>query len=390
MAADPSIPVLLGLIRDGRARVPASWEIDGPARAGLWWRVPDSSEVVGTPALMRLVSGLPTEGEAVGAVLATEPRFRDPWLRLEAARLRDLGQRTAFAGLCDAIGLAGPAAAALRLRLGEARLAPTGQGALELAVFGGSADQPMAALPLRRALAATAARVEGGLGGELAALPAVVDGDPSVSWRSGRLLQAPGASAGTAGDRVLTGHVAACEGDPMRWGLGTPWATLLAVVSFTAEAWAAERRGGVQLELPLAAVQSFGAPPRVDVVVTLPDGREVLCGSLGELCLRVVDGLGMAIVPPREADTLDAALAPIVAHLLRAGVWAWQPDARPRYLISDAFSRACYGGIGHAAIYLNGERLSETLRGVCVTWARARTDLSVATAGDAPGGGGRP
>lgn len=380
MAAEPSVPVLLGLLRDGRARVPTTWELDGPTRAGLWWRVPGSSEIVATPALMRLAASLPTDGEVVGALLSTEPRFRDPWLLLEAARLRDLGQRGALPALCEAIGLAGVAARGLRDRLATARLAPTGLGALELALFGGAADQPMAGLPLRRALAATAPRVEGDLGAEQDVLPPIDPEDPAVSWRPGRLLQAPGADAQTAGDHVLSGHVAACEEDPLRWALGTPWAMLLAVLGFTAEAWAAERRGGVQLELPLAAVQSFGAPPRIDVVVTLPDGREVLCGGLGELCLRTVDALGMALVPTRDASDLDAALAPVVAQLLRAGVWVWQPDARPRYVISDTFSRACYGGLGHKAVYLNGERLSEVLRAVCVTWARARVGLAEAAA----------
>lgn len=377
MATDPSVPILLGLLRDGRARVPSTWALDGPGRAGLWWQVPDSGEVVATPALLRLAASLPADGEAVAALLATEPRFRDPWLGLEAARLRDLGRQGTLTTLCEAISLAGPAAASLRQRLDEARLAPTGQGALELALFAGAADQPMAALPLRRALAASAPRVEGDLGGEHPSLPPTTAWNPAVSWCRGRLLQAPGAHAGSAGDYVLSGHVPPADGSSIHWVLATPWATLLAVLAFTAEAWAAERRGGVQLELPLAAVQSFGAPPRIDVIVTLPDGHEVLCGSLGELCTRTIDALGMGLVRPRDAADLDAALAPVVALLLRAGVWNWQPDARPRYVISNAFSRACYGGLGHRAIYLNGERLSETLRSVCVTWARTRAGLVV-------------
>jgi len=160
--------------------------------------------------------------------------------------------------------------------------------------------------------------------------------------------------------------------DRMHWVLHTPWLTLLAVLGFTAEAWAAERRGGVQLELPLAAVQTYGAPSRVDVVVTLPDGQEVLCGSLGELCIRAIDALAMAIVPPTTPAELDLSLTPVIAHLLREGVWTWKPDARPRYVISDDFSRSCYGGLGHRAIYLSGESLSETLRSVCVAWARSK------------------
>jgi hypothetical protein len=374
MTADPSVPALLGLLRDGRARVPAAWELGGPRRVGLWWCVPGSAEVVATPALARLAARLPNEGEALGALLATEARFRDAWLALEAARLRDLGHRGATDALRDAVDAAGSAASALRARVESARLAPTGLGALELALFGGPADQPVAALPVRRALSATAPLVEGALGQVHAPLDQVTPVDPSASWCRGRVVQPPGASPGTAGEFILSGHVTARVGDVVPWVLATPWVTLLAVLAFTAEAWAAERRGGVQLELPIAAVQSFGAPPRVDVVVTLPDGREVLCGSLGELCVRAVDALGMAIVPSTEATALDAALASVISALLDAGVWVWQPDARPRYAISDAFSRACYGGLGHRAIYLAGESLSETLREVCVTWARTRAD----------------
>lgn len=374
MVADPSVPTLLGLLRDGRARVPAAWELDGPRRAGLWWCAPGSAEVVATPALVRLAARLPNEGEALGALLATEARYRDAWLGLEAARLRDLGQRRATEALCGAVEAAGAAANTLRARIAAARLAPTGLGALELALFGGPADQPVAALPVRRALSATAPLVEGDLGQPHAPLGAITPADPSASWCRGRLVQAPGATPAVGGEFVLSGQVTPCAGEVVPWVLATPWMTLLAVLAFTAEAWAAERRGGVQLELPIAAVQSFGAPARVDVVVTLPDGREVLCGSLGELCVRAVDALGMAIVPSTEATALDAALASVISALLDAGVWVWQPDARPRYAISDAFSRACYGGLGHRAIYLAGESLSETLREVCVTWARARAD----------------
>lgn len=372
MPAAPSLSALVGLLRDGHARVPASWELDGPVAAGLFWRAGEGAEVIATPALVRLAEALTTEGEALGALLATEPRYRDPWLRLEAARLRDLGQRGEFAALCDAIHAIGPAAGVLRERLSDARLAPTGQAALELALFGGSADQPMAALPLRRALAATAPFIEGGRGVPQSELPAMDLADLAVNWVTGRLLQAPIPAAGAAGAAVLSGHVVPCESDRMTWVLATPWITLLAVLGFTAEAWAAERRGGVQLELPIAAVQSFGAPPRIDVVVTLPDGREVLCGSLGELCLRVLDAIGMAMVPPTRANALDLALAPVVAALLRAEVWIWQPDARPRYVISDGFSLDCYRGLGHRAICLAGEGLSQSLRSVCVAWARSR------------------
>jgi hypothetical protein len=372
MAADPSIPVLLVLLRDGSARVPATWKLEGPATVGLWWRVGDTSEVVATPVLVRLARDLPNEAETAGALLATESRFRQVWLSLEAARLSDLGFRDSLAALCEAIELVGAAAATLRDHIPTAQLEPTEFGSLELAVFGAPADQAMAALPLRRAMAATAALVEGGRGAPQAPLPAVPPEDLSVGWCAGRLLQSPRHEASAAGAFVLHGQVSGMGQERMHWVLQTPWLTLLAVLGFTAEAWAAERRGGVQLELPLAVVQTYGAPSRVDVVVTLPDGQEVVCGSLGELCIRTIDALGMAIVPPTTPAELDLSLTPVITHLLRAGVWTWKPDARPRYVISDDFSRSCYGGLGHRAIYLSGESLSETLRSVCVAWARSK------------------
>jgi hypothetical protein len=372
MATDPSIPVLLGLLRDGSARVPATWDLEGPAAVGLWWRVGDTSEVVATPALVRLVRDLPNEAEAAGALLATEPRYREAWLSLEAARLSDLGSRDSVAPLCDAIELAGAAAGTLRDHLPTAQLEPTELGTLELAVFGAPADQAMAAFPLRRALAATASLVEGGRGAPQAPLPAVPPEDLSVGWCAGRLLQSPRHEASAASAFVLDGQLNAMDLGRMHWVLHTPWLAFLAVLGFTAEAWAAERRGGVQLELPLAVVQTYAAPSRVDVVVTLPDGQEVLCGSLGELCIRAIDALAMAIVPPTTPAELDLSLTPVITHLLRAGVWTWKPDARPRYVISDDFSRSCYGGLGHRAIYLSGESLSETLRSVCVAWARSK------------------
>jgi hypothetical protein len=158
----------------------------------------------------------------------------------------------------------------------------------------------------------------------------------------------------------------------MTWVLGTPWITFLAVLAFTAEAWAAERHGGVNIELPLPQISAFAAPPRLEVVVTLADGREVLCGSLGELCLRVLDALGMALVPGKDASALDGMLAPAVGELLRARVWNWQSVARPRYVISDDFSVDCYRKDGHRYIYRGADKLSQVMRSVCVAWARTR------------------
>jgi hypothetical protein len=160
----------------------------------------------------------------------------------------------------------------------------------------------------------------------------------------------------------------------MAWVLETPWVVLLAVLAFTAEAWAAERMGGIQLELPLRHLQHFAQPPEVDVVVTLADDQEVLCGTLGELCLRALDGLGMALVPSIDAATLDDRIGDVIAELLRAGVWRFKPEARTHYLIGEAFGFDCYRGEGHLHIFLGADTLSQHLRGVAVAWARTRIE----------------
>lgn len=379
MATELSVPVLAGLLRQGHARIPQSWGLGGPLATGLWWRT-EAGEAVATPVLVRLAASLPTEGEAIAALLATEPRFREAWLDLQASRLRELGQRGAVDALFDGISALGAAAAVVRPRVAGARLSATAFASVELSLFGAPADQPTAGPGLLRVLGQTAALVEGGIGRPAPALAPVDRRDPLINWVAGRLIQMPGAAGGAAGDSVLSGAWGACDTERMAWALSTPWVALLAVLVFTAEAWAAEHHGGVALELPAEHVAAFAAPPRIDVVVTLADGREVLCGSLGELLLRVLDSLGMAVVPACSAAELDAALGPVVAELLRAGVWAWQPDARPRYVISEGFGFDCYRGLGHRYVYQRADDLSHALRSVCVAWARARVEQTGGTA----------
>lgn len=372
MAADPSIPVLRALLTDGCARVPEAWGLVGPGRAGLWWR--DGGTVVATPAFVRLAASLAVEGEAIAALLATDSRYRQSWLDLIAARLADLGRRGATTDLFSGIERLGPAARVIRPRLEHARLAPTPFTAVELATLGAPADQPAAVPALLRVIGATAALVEADQGQRAPSLPPVHSADPSLNWVPGRLLQAPDARPDSSDGFVLSGAISPIGEARMRAVLATPWLTLLAVLVFTAEAWAAERHGGVVLELPAGHLAEFAAPPRVEVVVTLDDGREVLCGSLGELCVRVVDALGMAIVPAGPVAEIDAALAPVIASLLRAGAWTWQALARPRYVISDAFSVDCYRGEGHRYINRAGDALSQAIRSVCVAWGRTRLE----------------
>ena len=373
----PSFPALAELFRDGHTRVPDAWKLAGPPRAGLWWRTADQ-EVVATPLLLRRAAEVENEGERVGLLLATEPRFRDRWLTVMALRLADIGRRDDVAELCRQIDALGSAAAAVHDRIAHDRVAATPDAALELSLFGTPADQPAAAPGLLRVLGTTAALMEGGQGQETEALSPVESRDPGVNWVAGRLLQMPGNQA-SAGSAVLPGAVRQCP-DPadssarMAWVLETPWVTFFAVLAFTAEAWAAERQGGLQLELPARLVQHFAHPPEIDVVVTLGDGQEILCGTLGELCLRALDALGMAVVPVIDKLALDRVLGTVVAELLRAGIWRFKPEGRTRYCIAEGFGFDCYRGEGHRHIFLGAETLSQALRGVAVTWAKARAE----------------
>ena len=372
----PSIPALAKLFTDGSARVPEGWALAGPHTTGLWWCV--GQDVVGTPLLLRLAARMSSEGERVGLLLATEDRFRSPWIGITAARLAELGHRGRTAELCRQISELGAAASVLRERVAEATVAPSSHTSLELSLWGAPADQPAAAPGLLRVLGQTATLVEGGQGVEESSLQPVNPRDPEYNWVAGRLIQAPGAT-GNPGTAVLSGAVPACAAladgaARMAWVLQTPWVTLLSVLAFTAEAWAAERQGGIELELPGRLVEHLARPPHIDVVVTLQDGQEVLCGTLGELCLRALDALGMAVVPTIDTTELDRRLGPVVAGLLRAGVWRFRADGRTRYEVGETFGYDCYRGDGHQHIFLGSEALSQTLRGVAVSWAKARVE----------------
>ncbi|MBT0664915.1 hypothetical protein KI809_11445 [Geobacter pelophilus] len=372
-AAMPSVATLLDLFFQGYARIPAVWGLDAPLECGLWWR-PDMSMAVATPALFRLADGLPRREEMAGILLATQPRFRNPWLNIQAARLAELGRRKEETELCRAIDALGPAATTLCGRLHDARLEPTGYSALEVAVFGAPADQSAAAPGLLRVLGVTAPLVEGGQRTPVSKLDRVHDTDPRPNWVSHRLLQAPGGDACETSPHVLCGGLDLSATNRMAWVLGTPWATLLAHLVFMAEAWAAERQGGISLEVPLEYLERFAEPPQVSVVVTLADGREVLCGTLGEFCLRTLDALGMSLVPVLDARQLDLQLASVVKRLLKEEVWTYLPVARPNYVIGEGFSNDCYRGEGHRYIYRAGEKLTETLRSVCINGARSLTE----------------
>jgi hypothetical protein len=191
---------------------------------------------------------------------------------------------------------------------------------------------------------------------------------------------------------VLTGALddRVGEGDAMLWALQRPWAFLLGQLVFTQEAWDAERvAGGITFELEPAHVPLFQRPPCVEVVVTLPGGEEVRCGTLGELVLQMLGQLGVTVLAHRVTPALlDTRLGAVIEALLRRKVWRFDHGPggrRPGYVIHSEFSDACYRALGSRAFYRLGSSVTAAVRRVAETWARDRVARAGApvTAGEA-------
>ena len=173
----------------------------------------------------------------------------------------------------------------------------------------------------------------------------------------------------------------------MRWVLYRPWITLLAQVAFVQEAWTAEQISGrLTLELAEDQLANPYEPSRVDVVVTTPDGDEILCGTLAELVRRVLARLDVTLLArPEEVAELDQRLASVVRLLLEKKIWRFEPGAgggrRPGFVIDDEFSTSCYRAFGSKYFYRLGSVLTAAIRSTCEQWAREKLSESGTTRG---------
>jgi hypothetical protein len=114
----------------------------------------------------------------------------------------------------------------------------------------------------------------------------------------------------------------------------------------------------------------------VQVTLTLKSGREVECGSLGELCRRCLDALNLALVPQISTAELDQQLAPVIAQLLRHDIWRYVQKKRPCYEIGQSFSWLAYMRQGFT-FKNQASFLAETLRTVALTWAQSLVESEV-------------
>ncbi|EDY20988.1 hypothetical protein CfE428DRAFT_1281 [Chthoniobacter flavus Ellin428] len=376
---------LLRLLQTGETAASDLREFPASRARGLWALSTDGNRAVATPALMQLWSALPNEAEAVATLAAVEPAVRVGWLRVIAARVHEAGLRGDVASLCNLIGPLGPAAEEVRAVLPEGSLKPTAHAELERSLLGASAENAVVTPPLLRLLAATASLPTS----EIIAPVDLRPLDPTGAWVRNRLLRLPDADEAPCYDAtaVLDGTWAPLskaerEADDapheavLRWVVMRPWPMLLAQLVFAQETWAAERlTGGLALEV--ADIAQFHQPPRVDVVVTLPDAREVVCGPLSELLQRALAILGVGLIAPtRDAATLDARLAPVIRELLRCKVWTFDERGRvarrPGYWIAEEFGSACLRIFGSNHFYRAGERLARALRTAAEQWAQER------------------
>lgn len=375
------------LLAQGEAPRGAFADLTAGQRLGLWAVSQDESRVVATLRLVELLHTLPDAREAAAAVFACELVCRQAWLRILAARLKEMGQLREVESLSAAISTLGTASAAVLVVLPEAALQPTGLSDFEQALFGVAAEQAVATPALMRAIGATAELIEGERGATATTLADVTADDPRVNWVRGRLLRLPNSEAPPDVSAIFSGSLVLLKesGDQhavMRWVLARPWAFLLAQVVFMQEAWEAERiAGGLALELEPNQLARFHCPPQVRVVVTTAAGDEVDCGSLGELVQRVLGQLGIGLLAPKlNAAAFDDLLAPVIEALLQQQVWAfWDAGRgarRPGYTIHERFSNACYRAYGSKHFYRFGDAVTAAFRNACVMWAEERLAVS--------------
>ena len=304
----------------------------------------------------RLLAVLPTlasDAELLCALLALQSEVRLAWLAIAAARCKEAGEMADSSTLVELISGLGPAAVWVEAALESARLTASPYAALERELLGVSFEQAAATPALVRILAVAA---------QLAAFSDAPPPLPKVdasgihaqqNWVKGRLLALPvvrdlaDQTPNTNARVILSGGIAPLITDGqtvMTWVLAQPWALLLAMLAFAQDAWRAENRGGLLLELPTG--QNAFAPAEVAVTVIGAEGDEVRCGTLAHLLLGMLARLGVACFPQQPSvSELNAQLSPLVGLLLKHAVWRYQDGASNQlgqYQIHPQFSDQCY------------------------------------------------
>lgn len=340
----------------------------------------DGQRAVAAPNLVRMLRLL-GEKEAEAGVFALFPEIQASWIGIVCARIEEMGIQRELKSLFDVIDQLGVLAEAAVKAWEKRGLVPTSYVSLEREILGAPAHEAVSGPKLLRALSAASAVLTEPTAKGFSPLPNVHEQDPAENWVQGRVLLPPGVEAMDNRSAVLSGALLPMQSQEseasMPLVLARPWIFLMGQLVFMQEAWKAERISGeLALELDREQLATFYQPSRVDVVVTMPDGAEVHCGTLGELMARALEDLGIALLSADiSRELMDVMVAPVIHSLLTHHIWDFESGktgSAPGYRIHPTFSDLCYRTLGSRYFYRKGAAVTMSLRRTCEVWARER------------------
>ncbi|EJF7263492.1 hypothetical protein [Vibrio parahaemolyticus] len=375
---------------------------------GLAYPCDDGKHWVASQRLLDGVNELGSSSQLVAAVLACDNRFRQPWLNLMAARCQEASELSDPLQLVERIHQLGAASEWVEASLAKASLSATPYSAIERELLGTQADS-ISALPILTRVLTTAYQLCLWRGQALPAIAqtALQGQRPDIDWVKGRLLPAPKASVKynryllvspssshasesnqsvsydqqsfdqQGFDSLPLDAVKKRSDLALDWVLGSPWALLLAAITYEQDIWSSEGLGGLLLELP--AGQSGYKPSLVQVLVLNKEGDEVLCGSLAQFVTRILAELSMALFPAAvSTQELDQQLGDVIELLIKRQVWQHRDGISGEldyYQINPQFADACYRMKGQRAFALYGKRLREAIRTQALRWRQEQESL---------------
>ncbi|MFS1920075.1 hypothetical protein [Vibrio lentus] len=389
---------------------------------GLAHPCDDGKHWVASQRLLDGVTELGSSSQLVAAVLSCDSRFRQPWLNLLAARCQEASELSDPLQLVERIHQLGAASEWVEASLAEASLGATPYSVIERELLGTQADS-ISALPILTRVLTTAYQLCLWRGQALPAIaPTALKGQrPDIDWVKGRLLPVPKANVkynpyllaslssshsssrspennqSDDSDHHELGQQKIGQHDfdqhafdnlpldatktrsdlALDWVLSSPWALLLAAITYEQDIWSSEGLGGLMLELP--AGQSGYKPSLVHVLVLNRDGDEVLCGSLAQFVSRILTELSMALFPAAiSTQELDQQLGGVIELLIKRQVWQHRDGISGEldyYQINPQFADACYRMKGQRAFALYGKKLREAIRTQALRWRQEQESL---------------
>ncbi|CAK2402258.1 conserved hypothetical protein [Vibrio crassostreae] len=389
---------------------------------GLAYPCDDGKHWVASQRLLDGVTELGSSSQLVAAVLACDSRFRQPWLNLMAARCQEASELSDPLQLVERIHQLGAASEWVEASLAEACLGATPYSVIERELLGTQVDS-ISAVPILTRVLTTAYQLSLWRGQALPVIAstALQGQRPDIDWVKGRLLPVPKAkvrynpyllvslsssysssrstetSQSDDSDHHELGQQKIGRYDfdqyafdnlpldatktrsdlALDWVLSSPWALLLAAITYEQDIWSSEGLGGLMLELP--AGQSGYKPSLVQVLVLNRDGDEVLCGSLAQFVSRILAELSMALFPAAvSTQELDQQLGDVIELLIKRQVWQHRDGISGEldyYQINPQFADACYRMKGQRAFALYGKKLREAIRTQALRWRQEQESL---------------